>query len=102
MRKRLHLRLHQCHLENLGLHTYSFRHGGPSHDRAIKFRSLGDIQKRGRWASPASVRRYEKAGRVQKTVNAAARTARAYAQAAVRQLYGVLQGVKRPLRPPRA
>lgn len=44
---------------------YSLRHGGPSHNRLIGARSLEQIAKRGRWLSMRSVRRYEKAGRVQ-------------------------------------
>lgn len=41
-----------------------FRHSGPSHDHSAKNRSLVDIQRRGRWAAPSSVRRYEKASLV--------------------------------------
>lgn len=43
---------------------YCLRHTGPSHDRAENRRSLMEVKKRGRWASDASVRRYEKGGRV--------------------------------------
>ncbi|CAE8695937.1 unnamed protein product [Polarella glacialis] len=39
---------------------HSVRHSGPSNDRFHKRRSLQQIQKRGRWASPKSVARYEK------------------------------------------
>ncbi|CAE8717298.1 unnamed protein product, partial [Polarella glacialis] len=39
---------------------HSVRHSGPSNDRFHKRRSLLQIQKRGRWASPKSVARYEK------------------------------------------
>jgi hypothetical protein len=39
---------------------HSVRHSGPSNDRFHKRRSLLQIQKRGRWASPKSVSRYEK------------------------------------------
>ncbi|CAK0894772.1 unnamed protein product [Prorocentrum cordatum] len=35
------------------------RHGGPSHDRLRRQRSLPEIKERGRWASDKSVRRYE-------------------------------------------
>ncbi|CAE8588770.1 unnamed protein product [Polarella glacialis] len=40
---------------------YQLRHAGPSWDRTKNFRSLADIQKRGRWKSFKSVTRYEKA-----------------------------------------
>ncbi|CAE8643896.1 unnamed protein product [Polarella glacialis] len=40
---------------------YQLRHAGPSWDRIKNFRSLVDIQKRGRWKSLKSVTRYEKA-----------------------------------------
>jgi hypothetical protein len=40
---------------------YQLRHAGPSWDRIKNFRSLMDIQKRGRWKSFKSVTRYEKA-----------------------------------------
>ncbi|CAE8612690.1 unnamed protein product, partial [Polarella glacialis] len=39
---------------------HSVRHSGPSNDKFHKRRSLLQIQKRGRWASPKSVARYEK------------------------------------------
>eukprot|EP00439_Symbiodinium_sp_Y106_P031171 s2233_g3.t1 len=45
-------------------HPYRLRHGGPSRDIATKWRTLADVQKRGRWKSFSSVRRYEKGGRL--------------------------------------
>ena len=44
---------------------YRLRHGGASHDRATSSRTLDAIKKRGRWACDASLRRYEKAVRLQ-------------------------------------
>lgn len=44
---------------------YRLRHGGASHDRASNGRSLADIQKRRRWAADSSLRRYERAVRLQ-------------------------------------
>ena len=41
---------------------HSCRHGGPSEDAAAKICSASEIQKRGRWAAPASIRRYMKPG----------------------------------------
>lgn len=62
----------ECHGENQLLpsalgpaHPYRLRHGGASRDFALKLRRLEEIQRRGRWKSFASVRRYEKGGRLQ-------------------------------------
>ena len=43
------------------------RHSAPTHDRLHGIRTLAQIQRRGRWASLASVRRYEKPARVLKS-----------------------------------
>ena len=43
---------------------YLLRHTGPSDDFLAKRRSLEEIQRRGRWAVPSSVRRYEKSSKV--------------------------------------
>ena len=40
------------------------RHSAPSHDVLVGSRSLAMVQKRGRWAHPKSVKRYEKSGRL--------------------------------------
>ena len=45
-------------------HPYSVRHGGASSDALWRTRSLIEIQKRGRWRSEKSVRRYEKHSRL--------------------------------------
>ena len=44
---------------------YQLRHGGPSHDRRSRTRSLAEVKQRGRWASDTSVRRYEAHARLQ-------------------------------------
>ncbi|CAK0861131.1 unnamed protein product, partial [Prorocentrum cordatum] len=51
-------------LQRLRLCPHSLRHGGASTDFALKHRSLAEVQRRGRWKCAASVRRYEKAGRL--------------------------------------
>ena len=43
---------------------YGLRHGGASRDRATRSRSLADIQRRGNWRCPTSMKRYEKSGRL--------------------------------------
>eukprot|EP00438_Fugacium_kawagutii_P030549 Skav235998 [mRNA] locus=scaffold348:388416:392834:+ [translate_table: standard] len=55
----------QLRIHNIGpLHPYRWRHGGASTDFWEKHRDLAAIQKRGRWRAMASVRRYEKGGRL--------------------------------------
>lgn len=44
---------------------YRLMHGGASHDRASNARTLAEIKKRGRWAADSSLRRYERAVRLQ-------------------------------------
>jgi hypothetical protein len=55
-------------LNRLQCTPHCLRHGGPSTDFALGYRSLADIQRRGRWHAQASVKRYEKAGRLNKQV----------------------------------
>ena len=43
---------------------YQLRHSGPSHDLLIKARTTLEVKLRGRWASDASVKRYEAHARV--------------------------------------
>ncbi|CAK0825012.1 unnamed protein product, partial [Prorocentrum cordatum] len=45
---------------SLGVCPHVFRHSGASNDKAHSRRTLKEVQKRGRWASSASVARYEK------------------------------------------
>lgn len=51
-------------LKSWGFTLYAARHGGPSQDRADVSRNLGEIQRRGRWASDSALRRYEQVGRL--------------------------------------
>ena len=48
----------------LAIVPYSLRHGRPSWDFMKKFRSLDEIQQRGRWRSLSSVLRYQKASKL--------------------------------------
>ncbi|CAK0908201.1 unnamed protein product [Prorocentrum cordatum] len=43
---------------------YLLRHSGASRDFANQLRPLSEVKRRGRWMSEASVRRYEKGGRL--------------------------------------
>jgi len=59
-----------CSLMSLGdPHPYRLRHGGASRDYITGMRSLPDIQQRGRWKAQASVRRYQKGGRLSQLLN---------------------------------
>lgn len=52
---------------------YQLRHGGASHELLTGFRDVPGPMKRGRWKTLASVRRYEKGGRVHQQVHQAPR-----------------------------
>ena len=87
---------------NLGIEMvpYQGRHSGASVDRAEGRRSLEAIQKRGRWRSTKSVRRYEKAGRVNQTWAELSPEVQAHCSRCERALAGVLlQGAECPLPP---
>ena len=52
-------------LEELGSPVlHQLRHGGASHEMMTGARDIVGVQKRGRWGSVRSLRRYEKGGRV--------------------------------------
>ena len=51
-------------LEKLRITPHCLRHGAASTDFATGARRLDEIQRRGRWKAAASVRRYEKSGRL--------------------------------------
>jgi integrase len=58
-------------LQPLGdFHPYRLRHGGASQDFALGRRTLAEVQRRGRWRSFGSVRRYEKGGRLSQLLGA--------------------------------
>jgi hypothetical protein len=44
---------------------YLLRHSGPSQDRSANWRSLEEVQQRGRWSTRSSMTRYEKHSRLQ-------------------------------------
>ena len=58
--KRFTLYRERAGLTRMGIHPYSLRHGGASHDRLEDLRGLQEVKKRGRWRADSSVRRYEK------------------------------------------
>jgi hypothetical protein len=71
---------------------YQRHHSGPSSDRIKDLRSLESIQKRGRWADFAAVRRYEKHGRLAKAAAATPIGVRCYHDHCVTELEGVVRG----------
>eukprot|EP00971_Amphidinium_carterae_P274794 5452987-Amphidinium_carterae.1 len=57
--------VHALHLDALGDQVpYVLRHSGASHDAVHKLRDLVSVQRRGRWLSLTSLRRYAKGGRL--------------------------------------
>lgn len=52
-----------------GLHVYQLRHGGASDDLCAKLRDHNGVKDRGRWQTDTSVKRYAKAGKIQKLLS---------------------------------
>jgi len=56
-------------LGHLSSHPYCLRHGGASHDLLHQLRPLAEVQRRGRWLSTSSLRRYGKETRLLKEMH---------------------------------
>ena len=56
----------QAGLTSLKLTPHCARHGGASHDSQGEFRTLAEIQQRGRWEAANSVARYKKSGTLER------------------------------------
>jgi integrase len=80
--------------------VYQLRHAGASNDFAANARSLLEIQRRGRWRSTASVRRYEKGGRVTEQLRRLPPRLRAHAVLCGNQIAGIVAWGRSPLEPP--
>ena len=78
------------------LSLYVLRHTGPSHDYLEKFRTLDDIQRRGRWGARSSVRRYEKSAKVTARLNKVPPEIRPFLEDADRHLAAYFEK-RRPL-----
>ncbi|CAK0798705.1 unnamed protein product, partial [Prorocentrum cordatum] len=79
---------------------YQLRHGGPSHDRLKRYRSMAEIKRRGRWASDYMMRRYEAHALVQQELAALPVDVRRRAEAAPAKLHAELERLlARPQRP---
>ena len=79
---------------------YKFRHGGASTDFALKLRPLNEIKLRGRWKSDASLRRYEKGGRLAEQVHRLGSRLRAHALRCSECVNAVLTGSASALHAP--
>jgi hypothetical protein len=66
------------------------RHSGASLDRASNRRTQEEVQKRGRWATLTSVKRYEKAGRLNESWEGLSELAKSFCVAALRVLEDVI------------
>ena len=75
-------------------HPYRLRHGGASHDFVNKLRDLTEIQHRGRWKSTASVRRYQKGGRLTQLMNALPKQVQQHAIKAASKLQDTLRKLR--------
>ena len=79
---------------------YMLRHSGASTDFALKFRALPEIKLRGRWRGDASLRRYEKGGRLAEQLAKLPEKLLAHAERCAKLVNKVLGGFARPLGAP--
>jgi integrase len=85
-------------LNALRIVPHCFRHTGPSTDAYLKALSIQQIQDRGTWKCPASVRRYEKHATLLRQLHKMTARQRRDAIAAGRQLPGLLKNAFRQYR----
>ena len=83
-----------------GLHPYMLRHGGASHDFGSKARPIVDVQRRGRWQSWHSVRRYEKGARLSQVLQMAPDAVQDRAARCADSLGEIVSGRRCPCTPP--
>ena len=79
-------------LKEFALSIYQTRHGGASQDAVTQRREMDRIQRRGRWQSKRSVKRYEKHGRLQKLLHKTPLQSQPFVQEATRSLAEWLRG----------
>ncbi|CAK0906248.1 unnamed protein product, partial [Prorocentrum cordatum] len=77
---------------NIGVDAvpYQGRHSGASLDRASNRRTQEEVQKRGRWATLTSVKRYEKAGRLNESWEGLSELTKSFCVAALRVMEDVI------------
>ena len=71
---------------------YQLRHGGASADLLERRRSVPEIQARGRWMRPESMRRYAKSGQTQKVLNALPSDVRRFTRWAAEEFREIMIG----------
>ena len=79
---------------------YQLRHAGASWDFAAGTRTLAEVQRRGRWRAAASVRRYEKGGRISEQLNKLPAAVRIHAVKCSESIASVVSGTRLPLAEP--
>ena len=79
---------------------YQLRHAGASNDFSSGRRTLIEIQRRGRWRSTASVRRYEEGGRVTEQLRRLPERLRIHGVTCGLHIASIVSGMLSPLRPP--
>ena len=84
-------------LEAWKIVLYQCRHSGPSQDCIAKLRDLTEIQKRGRWRTKSSVRRYEKAARVTSQLAKLPKSLQLHCTMCVERLQKVMSGRAEPI-----
>eukprot|EP00438_Fugacium_kawagutii_P005650 Skav219567 [mRNA] locus=scaffold886:113683:117079:- [translate_table: standard] len=75
---------------------YQTRHSGPSIDRARKYRSLAEVQKRGHWKSTSSVDRYEKSARLAATFDSLPEDLKLHSRRCEHDLSAIMLGTMHP------
>ena len=71
---------------------HQLRHAGPSFDYAERLLDLPSIQLRGRWLTEASVRRYQKSGRLNEQVQELPLATRRYCEESFANIKGITLG----------
>ena len=79
---------------------YMLRHSGASTDFALKLRALPEIKLRGRWRGDASLRRYEKGGRLAEQLAKLPEKLLVHAERCAKLVNKVLAGFAPPLGAP--
>ena len=73
-------------LQSLNPMLYQLRHGGPSHDRFFRRRSIEEVKVRGRWSSDKAMKRYEQHALLQREIQKLPPAVRQRAELSVNQL----------------
>ena len=91
----------QLRLSSLGeMHSYRMRHTGASYDTATRARPLEEVQRRGRWNDPRSLRKYEHGGRLNELMSRLPPEVQVHALECERVLPQVLRRERAPCRCP--